>query len=132
MPKPEASHYMKSHEWVALAGDLAVVGLSDHAQKEITDVVFVEMPQVGRQVKQGEGCCVIESVKAAFDLYAPISGEIVEINDKVVSDPALVNRSPHDEGWLYKVKPVKADEAFQLMDYKKYQEFLKTAADGNN
>jgi glycine cleavage system H protein len=119
---------MKSHEWAHVAGDAAVVGVSEHAQKEISDVVFVELPKVGRKVKQGESVSVVESVKAAFDIYAPLSGEVSAVNDKLATDPALVNRSPHDEGWLFKLKLSKPEEAASLMDYKQYEEFLKTPA----
>ena len=128
MPKPEQCRYMKSHEWVSLEGDQAVVGISDHAQAEITDVVFVDLPKAGRKVKQGEAVCVVESVKAAFDIYAPVSGEIAAADEAVSKDPALVNRSAQDEGWLFKIKGAKAEEAKTLMDFKAYQEFIKTAA----
>lgn len=128
MPKPEQARYMKSHEWVVLQGDDAQVGISDHAQSEITDVVFVDLPKLGRKVKQGEACCVVESVKAAFDIYAPVSGEVVAVNDAVVKDPALVNRSAHEDGWLFKLKASKPDEAKTLMDHKQYQDFIKAAA----
>ena len=121
---------MKSHEWVHLEGGTASVGISDHAQKEITDVVFVELPKVGRTVKQGDPVCVVESVKAAFDIYAPVSGEIAAVNDAVVKDPALVNRSPHDQAWLFKIKASKPDEAKALMDWAAYQDFVKAAAHG--
>lgn len=128
MPKPEKARYAKSHEWVVVEGGQAVVGISDHAQSEITDVVFVELPKVGRQVKQGEACAVVESVKAAFDIYAPVSGEIVAVNEAVSKDPAIVNRAPHEDGWLFKLKPAKPAEADGLMDFKAYQEFVKSAA----
>ncbi len=132
MAKPESCRYQKSHEWVSLDGGTAVVGLSDHAQKEITDVVFVELPQVGRALKAGDPCGVVESVKAAFDIYAPVSGEVAEVNEKVAADPSLVNRSPHEEGWLFKLKGVSADEVAKLMDFAQYQEFLKTAGDASH
>jgi glycine cleavage system H protein len=128
MPKPENCRFMKSHEWVAVEGGSATVGVSDHAQHEISDVVFVELPKAGRQVKQGEPVAVIESVKAAFDIYAPLSGEIVAVNEAVTKDPALVNRSAQEEGWLFKLKPAKPAEADGLMDWAKYQDFVKSAA----
>ena len=128
MPKPESCRYMKSHEWVASEGAVATVGVSDHAQHEISDVVFVELPKIGRQVKQGEAVSVIESVKAAFDIYAPVSGEVVAVNEAVVKDPALVNRAPHDDGWLFKIKPSKPAETATLMDWKQYQDFVRSAA----
>lgn len=128
MSKPESCRFMKSHEWVSVEGGAASVGISDHAQKEITDVVYVEPPKLGRKVAQGEAVAVIESVKAAFDIYAPLSGEVVAINEALAKDPAVVNRSPHDEGWLFKLKPSKPDEAASLMDFAQYQEFLKSPA----
>lgn len=131
MAKPQDCRFMKSHEWMALEGGTAVVGVSDHAQHEITDVVFVEPPKKGRQVKQGEAVAVVESVKAAFDIYAPVSGEVVASNEAVVKDPALVNRDPHGEGWLFKLKPSNPAEAQSLMDWAKYQEFVKTANAGH-
>src|SRR6476660_6182869 len=89
---PSDLKYAKSHEWVRVSGDVATVGITDHAQHELTDIVFVELPAVGRKLKAGEACAVVESVKTASDIYAPVSGEIVEANKAVVDDPALVNR----------------------------------------
>lgn len=101
---PNDLKYAKSHEWVRVAGDTAVVGITDHAQHELTDIVFVELPAVGRSVKAGEACAVVESVKTASDIYSPVSGEIVEVNPAVVDNPGLVNTAPHAEGWFYKIK----------------------------
>ena len=120
--------YMKSHEWLDLQGDAGTVGISDHAQKEITDVVFVEPPKVGRKVKQGEACCVVESVKAAFDIYAPVSGEITAVNADVVKNPALVNAEALGKGWLFKLKADAPAEAAKLMDFAAYEAFLKAEA----
>ena len=114
----------KSHEWISPAGD---VGVSDHAQHEMTDVVFVEPPKPGRKLKAGEACAVVESVKAAFDIYAPVSGEVVEANAALAKDPALVNQSPYEKGWLFKMKVADPKELDGLMDHAKYQEFLKAA-----
>ena len=127
MPKPENFRFTKTHEWVCLEGAVAVVGVTDHAQHEITDIVFVEPPQVGRQVKAAEACCVVESVKAAFDIYAPVSGAVIAVNDAVAKDPAVVNRSPQEEGWLFKLKPANPGELNKLMDWAAYQQFLQTA-----
>ena len=127
MPKPENCRFTKTHEWASLEGGVVTVGVSDHAQKEITDIVFVEPPKPGRQLKTGESCCVVESVKAAFDIYAPISGEVTAANAALSQDPAVVNRSPQEDGWLFKLKPALAGEINKLMDWKSYQEFLKTA-----
>lgn len=101
---PNDLKYAKSHEWVRVTGDTAVVGITDHAQHELTDIVFVELPSVGRKVKAGEACAVVESVKTASDIYSPVSGEIVEVNTAVVDNPSLVNTAPHAEGWFYKIK----------------------------
>ena len=128
MASPESCRYMKSHEWVSFEGDLAVVGVSDHAQKEITDVVFVELPKPGRKVRQGEAVAVVESVKAAFDIYAPVSGEVAKANAGLAADPALVNSSPHDKGWLFKLKGTQPSEAQSLMDFAGYGGFLKASA----
>lgn len=125
---PKSLAFSKSHEWLSLEGDAGVVGISDHAQKEITDVVFVEPPKVGRKVKQGEACCVVESVKAAFDIYAPVSGEIVAVNAEAVKDPALLNREPYGKGWLFKIKASSPTEASKLMDSAVYAKFLLAGA----
>lgn len=129
MANPEKCRYMESHEWICSDEDgaTATIGISDHAQKEITDVVFVDLPAVGRTVTKGEAVAVVESVKAAFDIYAPISGEVVAVNGEVGENPALVNESPHGNGWLYRLKPADIKEADSLMDFAAYQEFLKSA-----
>src|SRR5207302_9780216 len=118
---PSDLKYAKSHEWVRVSGDSATVGITDHAQHELTDIVFVELPEVGRQVKAGEACAVVESVKTASDIYAPVSGEIVEINKAVVDDPALVNKEPHAGGWFFKVKLANPAEVNGLLTPEKYQ-----------
>src|SRR5690349_8856135 len=101
---PSDLRYAKSHEWIRVAGDAGTVGITDHAQHELTDVVFVELPAVGRRVKAGETCAVVESVKTASDIYSPVSGEIVEVNAAVVNNPGLVNTDPYAGGWFFKVK----------------------------
>lgn len=112
MHNPDSLKFAKSHEWLAQDG---TVGISDHAQKEITDVVFVDLPKVGREVKAGEAVAVVESVKAAFDIYSPVAGKIVKVNADVSKNPALVNQSPYDKGWLFAIqKAPNADES-QLM-----------------
>ena len=101
---PSDLRYARTHEWVRVSGDTATVGITDHAQQELTDVVFVELPAVGRQVKAGEACAVVESVKTASDIYSPVSGEIIEVNQAVVGDPSLVNREPYAGGWFVKIR----------------------------
>lgn len=112
---PADLKYAKSHEWIRVSGDTAVVGITDHAQHELTDIVFVELPAVGRTVKASEACAVVESVKTASDIYSPVSGQIVEANKAVVENPALVNTDPYGEGWFYKIKLSAPDEADGLM-----------------
>ncbi|MDB6030674.1 MAG: hypothetical protein JWM16_1012 [Verrucomicrobiales bacterium] len=113
---PADLKYAKSHEWVRVSGDMATVGITDHAQHELTDVVFVELPAVGRKVKAGEACAVVESVKTASDIYSPVSGEVTEINQTVVDQPGLVNTDPYGNGWFYKIKLSNAGETSGLMD----------------
>ena len=119
---PADLKYTKSHEWVRVAGDVATVGITDHAQHELTDVVFVELPGVGRQVKAGEAVAVVESVKTASDIYAPVSGQVLEINPNVVDQPALVNTDPHEAGWFFKIKlsaPAELTSLLAPADYSK-------------
>ena len=118
---PADLRYAKSHEWVRVEGDTATVGITDHAQHELTDVVFVELPAVGRRVKAGEACAVVESVKTASDVYAPVSGEVVEANDAVTGNPALVNSDPFGEGWFFKLKLSNADELAALLNAASYR-----------
>jgi glycine cleavage system H protein len=117
---PPDLKYAKSHEWVRVAGDVATVGITDHAQHELTDVVFVELPEVGRKIKAGDACAVVESVKTASDIYSPVSGQITEINKAVVADPALVNSEPYRGGWFYKLKVSDASELGELLDAGQY------------
>jgi glycine cleavage system H protein len=119
---PSDLKYTKSHEWVRVSGDTATIGISDHAQQELTDVVFVELPDVGRKLKAGDACAVVESVKTASDIYSPVSGEIVELNKPVTDDPALVNAEPYASGWFFKIKlsnPAELNALLSPEDYKK-------------
>ena len=118
---PSDLKYAKSHEWVRVSGDTATVGITDHAQHELTDVVFVELPAVGRQVKAGEACAVVESVKTASDIYSPVSGQIVEANKAAVDNPALVNSAPYGNGWFYKIKLSNPAELDALLSPEKYK-----------
>ena len=119
---PSDLKYAKSPEWVRVSGDTAVVGITDHAQAELTDIVFVELPSLGRRVKAGEACAVVESVKTASDIYAPVSGEITELNTTVAANPALANMEPYAGGWFFKMKLSQPGELTALLspeDYKK-------------
>ena len=118
---PTDLKYAKSHEWVRVSGDTATVGITDHAQHELTDIVFVELPAVGRKVKAGEACAVVESVKTASDIYSPVSGEILEVNQAVVDKPELVNTDPHGNGWFYKIKLSAAAELNALLTPESYK-----------
>lgn len=121
MYNQENCRFAKTHEWAFVEGDTAVVGISNHAQEEISDIVFVDLPKVGRQVKVGESCCVVESVKSASEIYAPVSGEIVAVNEALTADPAIVNREPHNGGWLLKIKMANPEEVNALLDFASYQ-----------
>jgi glycine cleavage system H protein len=118
---PTDLKYAKSHEWVRVAGDIATIGITDHAQHELTDVVFVETPTVGRKVKAGEACAVVESVKTASDIYSPVSGEVIEANKAVLDNPALVNSDPYGLGWFYKLKLADPAEAARLLTAEQYR-----------
>jgi glycine cleavage system H protein len=117
---PSDLRYARTHEWVRVSGDTATVGITDHAQHELTDVVFVEWPAVGRQVKAGEACAVVESVKTASDIYSPVSGQIVEVNQAAVDNPALVNSEPYGSGWFYKIKLSNPAELNNLLSPEAY------------
>src|SRR5690349_12196523 len=118
---PSDLKYAKSHEWARVTGEVAVVGITDHAQHELTDVVFVELPQRGRTVKAGEACAVVESVKTASDIYSPLSGEIIEVNPAVVDNPALVNSEPYTGGWFYRIKLSTPAELKSLLEPDQYR-----------
>ena len=117
---PGDLRYAKSHEWVRVNGDTADVGISDHAQHELTDVVFVELPAAGRKVKAGESCAVVESVKTASDIYAPVSGEVVAANPRLAQHPELVNSAPYGDGWFFKIKLADPGELERLLSSENY------------
>ena len=121
MHTEENCRFAKTHEWAHMEGDIATVGISNHAQEEISDIVFVDLPKVGQQVTAGQNCCVIESVKSASEIYAPVSGEVVEVNSALTNDPALVNREPHGNGWLFKIKMTAPAEYENLLDLNAYK-----------
>jgi glycine cleavage system H protein len=126
MNTPKELFYAKTHEWAKKeTGNAVRVGITDHAQHEITDIVHVELPEVGKEVSQGQPCAVIESVKSAFDIYSPVSGKIAAINDKLVSSPELVNQSPYENGFLFVVEAANQDELKKLLDAKAYEDSIK-------
>lgn len=116
--------YSEEHEWVRVEGDIAVIGISDYAQDQLGDVVFVELPEPGRAVAKGEEAAVVESVKAASEVYAPVSGEVVEVNEPLADDPGLVNREPTVGGWFMKVRMADPGEVEALLDEAAYDSFV--------
>jgi glycine cleavage system H protein len=116
-------HYTKEHEWIRVEGDTATVGITDFAQGQLGDVVFVELPEAGKQVEQGGEAAVVESVKAASDVYAPVSGEVVEANQALVDDSSLVNSDPEGEGWFFRVRLSDPSQLDGLMDADAYRSF---------
>ena len=118
---PAELRYMKSHEWARLEGDGTItIGISDHAQQALGDLVFVEAPDVGRRVNAGEACAVVESVKAASDIYAPVAGEVVGVNPRLAAEPGLVNDSAEAEGWLFELRVADRSELGRLLDHAAY------------
>ena len=124
MSVPENLRYTSDHEWILLEDGVATVGITQHAQEELTDIVFVELPEVGRVCEEEEGIAVVESVKAASDIYAPIAGEIVEGNELLEGDPALVNTDPHGQGWIFKIKVNDEADVAALLDAAAYNALI--------
>lgn len=121
---PKDFKYTKEHEWAKPEGSRVRVGITEHAQQELGDIVYVELPAEGRQVKQGESFITVESVKAVSDIYAPVSGEVVEVNRKLEDQPELINRSPHDQGWLAIIEMGDPKELDRLLSASDYEQFL--------
>jgi glycine cleavage system H protein len=119
-------YFTKDHEWIRVDGDQAIVGISDHAQEALGDIVFAEVPDAGKQLSKGAEAAVVESVKAASDVYAPVSGEVTESNAAVADDPAIINRDPEGEGWFFKLKLSDPGELAGLMDEAAYREWVAT------
>lgn len=124
---PEQLKYTATHEWVEVDGAEARVGISDYAQNQLSDIVYVELPEVGRKVKKGEAVAVVESSKMAADCYTPLSGEIVAVNENLEESPELINTSPYADGWLYKVKMSNPGELEEMLDAQSYQDTLEDA-----
>jgi glycine cleavage system H protein len=127
MAKPPSDiRYTKEHEWVRMDGDIATIGITDYAQEALGDVVFVELPEIGRNVAADEACSVVESVKAASDVYAPLAGKVVEINQTIIDDPSLVNTDAEGEGWFFRIEIDDTDAYDALLDEAAYTEYLET------
>ena len=122
---PSELKYTKSHEWVKVDGDVATVGITEHAQSLLGDLVYVELPEVGDELGAGDDACVVESVKAASDVYAPVDGEALEVNDGVVDDPAQVNSEPYQSGWLFKLKISNSSQLASLMSATDYSSTIE-------
>jgi len=116
--------YTDTHEWLNLKGDTAIIGITDHAQTELTDIVFVELPEVGKEIKKGEELCVVESVKSVSEIYSPVSGKIVNVNEKLEDAPETVNEKPYDDGWLVELELKDKSEIDVLIDAESYKKSL--------
>lgn len=119
-------YFTREHEWISVDGDTATVGISDHAQQALGDIVYAEVPEAGRQVSKGDDAAVVESVKAASDVYAPVSGEVIEGNSALADDPAIINRDPEGEGWFFKLRLSDTGELDGLMSEADYREWVKS------
>lgn len=128
MSTPEDNRYAKSHEYVHLEGGVGTIGITDYAQKELGDVVFVELPQVGSQLEAGDELGSIESVKAVSELFTPVSGEVVEINEALAEKPELINTDPYGDGWMIRIRVSDATEVDELMTAEEYEEFVEKEA----
>ncbi len=125
MKVPENLKYTKEHEWAKVEGDVAIVGITDFAQDQLSDIVYVELPEVGAQVRQGEPFGTVEAVKAVSDLYSPVTGEVIEVNQKLADQPELVNQDPYGEGWMIKVKLQDPSEVERLMSAEEYKKLIE-------
>jgi glycine cleavage system H protein len=119
-------YFTKDHEWIRVDGDTATVGISDHAQEQLGDIVFAEVPETGRRLTKGQEAAVVESVKAASDVYSPVSGEVIDGNSKVADDPSIVNSDPEGQGWFFKLKLDNPSELDGLMNEADYRDWVKT------
>ena len=126
LPSPNDRKFTKTHEWVKIEGGKAIVGISGHAQEALGDITFIELPAIGKKVTKAESCSVIESVKAASDIYAPISGEIAEVNTSLETAPEEINKDPYQRGWLFSIKNFEAAEVAGLMDAAAYDAFVES------
>lgn len=125
MDFPDNLKYTEEHEWVLIEEDIVTIGITDFAQEQLGDVVFVELPEVGDELESGKPFGVVESVKAVSDVYAPLSGEVLEVNSDLPDEPELLNTSPYEDGWMVKIKLTDPDELDQLMDAAAYQELVE-------
>jgi glycine cleavage system H protein len=120
------TRYTKDHEWVRLEGDVATIGITEHAQEALGDIVFIELPEIGREVEAGDACAVVESVKAASDVMTPLAGKVIQTNNAIVEEPALVNREAEGDAWFFKLEVTETEAFDELMDETEYTAFLET------
>ncbi|NLE00787.1 MAG: glycine cleavage system protein GcvH [Fibrobacter sp.] len=123
---PQERKYAKTHEWVLIENGQAIVGISDHAQESLGDITFIELPKIGAKIKKGGECGVIESVKAASDIYSPISGTVIEVNEALERTPEDINNDPYGNGWIFKLNNIDESELADLLDAASYESFLET------
>jgi len=128
---PENLRYTKEHEWVQIAGEVGIVGITDHAQEELGDIVYVDLPKVGTRVEKGKPLGSVESVKAVSDIFAPVSGEVIEVNDVLTNKPETLNEDPHGAGWLVKIKLSVSGEIQQLLSAEDYQKYIAAEEPGH-
>jgi len=121
---PKDLKYTETHEWVKIQGKTAKVGITDHAQSELTDIVFVELPEEGKEVKKGDELCVVESVKSVSEIYSPISGKILNVNKSIEDSPETINESPYDEGWIVELEIINTSEVEELLDADAYKKSI--------
>ncbi len=125
MKVPDELLYTKEHEWVKVEGDVATVGITDYAQDQLGDIIYVELPEVGRKVKQMEAVATVEAVKTAADVYSPVSGEVIEVNSKLSEKPELLNQDPYGEGWMFKLKMENPEELKNLLSPEEYRKLIE-------
>jgi len=125
MKAPEELKYTEEHEWVKVEGGIAIVGITDFAQNELSDIVYVELPEVGKNIKKGDVIATVEAVKTVADVYSPVSGEIIEVNEKLKDEPSIINNDPYGEGWIAKVKMENPEEINALLDHAAYKKLVE-------
>jgi len=125
MKVPKELKYTEEHEWVKVEGDIAIVGITDFAQNELSDIVYVELPEVGKNIKKGDVIATVEAVKTVADVYSPVSGEIIEVNEKLKDEPSIINNDPYGEGWIAKVKMENPEEISALLDHEAYTKLIE-------
>ena len=117
--------YTDTHEWIKLKEDIAIIGITDHAQSELTDIVFVELPPIGKEIKKGDELCVVESVKSVSEIYSPASGKVLKVNNKLEDNPEMINSDPYEDGWLVEIKITNKSEIKDLLDSKEYMKLIE-------